>query len=562
MSRRCAAARTEARRVPRRGRSAVAVLLLSAMFGLAALPARRVEAALPTTPVTRSQETFSSLGQGLWDRDEAGFAAAGLLRTRLELLSNLDLDHGVGPSGQPLFPSPLANGAEPLLTHADMRLRLDLAAYAPRGMVTVRGRLDLLDNVALGGAPAGPPTASIGQRPPAAPLTLRRLWAEALLPFGVLAAGRMGSHWGLGLLTHGGDCHDCDRGDAADRVALAVPALGLVWAIAYDFTAIGPTQPRPNGSAALDLDPADDVRTWTFAAVHALGPEIRARRQGAGRTTVEGGVIASHRKQSLDVPRHWLEQEGVVEASATPLDAGQIVRRDAAATALDLWLRLQRRSLRVELEAAVLSGRIGQASLLPGVELRDPVESLQWAIALESRYGAELEGLSFGVDGGAASGDPAPGFGVRQPIAGARPLPGDLDGAQAAPPRDRRLDNFRLHPDARIDRLLFREIVGTVTDAAWIRPHVRWARAWHGGDTCVVADLAAVATFALQPNSTPSGARELGVELDPTLSLTLRGLLIEWQTAVLLPGAGFDNAFTGAAAQPAWMSRLFLGFAF
>lgn len=538
-----------------------ALMLFAVAVGGAA-PARSVEAALPSTPVTRSQETFSSLGQGLWDRDEAGFAAAGLLRTRLEALSNLDLDHGVGPSGQPLFPSPLADGSDPLLTHADMRLRLDLAAFAPRGLVTVRGRLDVLDNLALGGAPAGPPTASIGQRPPAAPLTLRRLWAEALLPFGVLAAGRMGSHWGLGLLTHGGDCHDCDRGDAADRVALAVPALGLVWAIAYDFTAIGPTQPRPNGSATLDLDPADDVRTWTFAAIHALGPEIRARRHGAGRTTLEGGVFASHRRQALDVPRHWLEQEGVVAADSTPLDPGQVVQRDATATAFDLWLRLQRRTLRVEVEAAVLSGRIGQASLLPGVELRDPVESLQWAVALESRYGVELDGLSLGVDGGAASGDPAPGFGVRQPIAGATPLPGDLDGAQASPPRDRRLDNFRLHPDARIDRLLFREIIGTVTDAAWVRPHLRWARTWHGGDTCVVADFAAVASWALQPNSTPSGARRLGVELDPTLSLTLRGLLIEWQTALLLPGAAFDNAFTGATAQTAWMSRLFLGFAF
>ena len=42
-----------------------------------------------------------------------------------------------------------------------------------------------------------------------------------------------------------------------------------------------------------------------------------------------------------------------------------------------------------------------------------------------------------------------------------------------APPRDRTVDNFRFHPDYRIDRILFREIIGTVTDAVYLRPHAR-----------------------------------------------------------------------------------------
>ena len=39
------------------------------------------------------------------------------------------------------------------------------------------------------------------------------------MPVGVLSAGRMGNHWGLGMLANGGDCLDCNGGDAVDRLA-------------------------------------------------------------------------------------------------------------------------------------------------------------------------------------------------------------------------------------------------------------------------------------------------------------------------------------------------------
>ena len=39
--------------------------------------------------------------------------------------------------------------------------------------------------------------------------------------------------------------------------------------------------------------------------------------------------------------------------------------------------------------------------------------------------------------------------------------------------RDNRIDNFRFHSDYRVDRILFREIIGTVTDAMYAKPHAR-----------------------------------------------------------------------------------------
>ena len=52
-------------------------------------------------------------------------------------------------------------------------------------------------------------------------------------------------------------------------------------------------------------------------------------------------------------------------------------------------------------------------------------------------------------------------------------MAGQLDGPQANLPRDHTVDNFRFHPDYHIDQILFREIIGTVTDAIYVRPHVR-----------------------------------------------------------------------------------------
>lgn len=59
-------------------------------------------------------------------------------------------------------------------------------------------------------------------------IRVKRLYGEAVIPFGLVAAGRMGSHWGLGMLTNGGDCADCDSGDSADRIALITPLVGQI----------------------------------------------------------------------------------------------------------------------------------------------------------------------------------------------------------------------------------------------------------------------------------------------------------------------------------------------
>lgn len=499
---------------------------------------------------------FTDIGQDLRAHRDAAFEAHGMLRARGEWLYDLDLDRGLTPSGQPLYPVPASDPAGQSLVSADLRLRTDLAAYALDGGVAVKVRIDAPADLVLGSEAVGIPAGSATQRPITA-IAIRRAYGEALTPVGLLAVGRMGAHWGLGMLTNGGDCADCDGGDAADRIAFATPLAGHIWAAAFDFSASGPFVARRDGARAVDIDPSDDVRTVTFALLRWRDDLARARRRKADKLTLEYGALLSHRWQNQDVPATYLPT-----TQPLALRGSTTMARGYRATALDGWLRFTSAHARVEAEAAVLVASVDQPSLVPGALYRVPVESTQVGAALESELGAPEDRFGAGLDAGYASGDPAPGFGVSPGISRTPPQAGDLDGPQASPPGDARVDNFRFHPDYRVDRILFREIVGTVTDAIYLRPHARWT-VLRVGPSSLSASLAAVASWAVEATSTPGGRSPLGVEIDPTLAYENRdGFAAALEHAALFPLSGLDNPRLHASAQPAQLVRLRLSFVF
>ena len=84
-----------------------------------------------------------------------------------------------------------------LLTHADLRLRTDLALIVPEAGMAIHVRIDALDNLALGSQPDGVPSVTTSQRPANQPFNVERAYGQVLTPFGLLAAGRMGNSWGL-----------------------------------------------------------------------------------------------------------------------------------------------------------------------------------------------------------------------------------------------------------------------------------------------------------------------------------------------------------------------------
>jgi uncharacterized protein (TIGR04551 family) len=265
----------------------------------------------------------------------------------------------------------------------------------------------------------------------------------------------------------------------------------------------------------------------------------------------------SHRWQKNDVPAAYLPT-----AQPLPITASQVMYRGYTATAIDTWFRLTTRKFRLEAEGAILFAKAEQGSLIPGVLLNKPVLSRQIGVAVESEVGAPEDTFGAGIDLGYASGDPAPGFGVTQGINAKVPRPGDIDGPQANPPYDNRVDNFRFHPDYRIDRILFREIIGTVTDAFYVRPHVR-ANIVKIGPSHLRAQVAAVASFAVEANSAPGGKSPLGVEIDPTLFYGSRdGFSAALDYAALFPLVGLADRVVTLPPKPAQLLRLRLMYAF
>ncbi|MCW5801586.1 MAG: alpha/beta fold hydrolase [Deltaproteobacteria bacterium] len=485
-------------------------------------------------------------------REKVQMVVHGALRMRDAQLYDLDLDRGLDARGQPLFPIPLGGGQ--VVDALDLRARTDLAIYAPGVGVAVKARIDWLDNVALGGDPdlaGGSPATSGGQRPTA--VVVKRAWGEVLTPLGTFAAGRMGANFGLGIAANGGDCEDCDGGDAADRAAFVTPLGGHVLALAYDIAARGPFTRSRDGTRPIALEPTDRAGGPTLALLRVHTPAALARRAAAGRTSVEYGAYLSRRTQDRDVPASYL-----TAASPAMYTGADLVARGFSATAAGGWLRVSNATVRVEAELAYAGAEIAQPSLIPGTEITTPITSQQLGAALQSD--ATFGRARLGFDAGFASGDDAPGFGAFPRPGELAPLPGALDGAQADPPRDRTVDNFRFHPDYRIDQILFREIIGTITDAVYLRPHVRFAL-FEVGTGRLELGAALIASWAIEPTSTPSGAGGLGVELDPQLRyVSADGLSATLDYGLFLPGAAFDS--TTLQARPAQALRLRVAFVF
>ena len=500
---------------------------------------------------------FADHGRDLGAKPSEDVRLDGYFRVRGEALYNLDLDRGPTPSGELFYPVPLGGKNGQTLTRADMRLRTDLSIFAPGGMMAVKARFDALDNVALGSAPEGIPAASSTQRTEGETLVVKRVWGEALTPFGALAIGRMGSHWGLGMLANAGDCLDCDSGDAADRIAFVTPLIGHFWAVAYDFSATGPFVPHRASSRSIDFAPSAAVHSLTFAVMASRTDAARARRAAAGKHTLEYGAYASHRWQDADVPATY-----VPVAQPVLVNDRQVMARGYRATAVDAWGRISGRGYRVEAEVAYLMARVDQPSLVPGVLFRDAATSKQLGAALESEFGDADGSYRLGLDAGYASGDSAPGFGAFPGVNRAAPVPGDLDGPQGRPPHDLTVNNFRFHPDYRVDRILFREIIGTVTDAVYVKPHLS-GELFRFASGRLEASLAVVMSWAVNSESAPGRERSLGVEIDPTLRYESRdGFAFALEHATLLPGAGLDNPELGLRAKPAQLWRLAAAFTF
>lgn len=475
----------------------------------------------------------------------------GFFRTRSDLGYGWDLNRGPTPMGAPLWPAAYIDGGQSRLqTNLDMRLRLDVEVSVGYG-VTLRTRLHALDNVRFGSLPdADFVGGSVSQRAPSLPIDVRQLYGEVLLPIGVLRAGRMGAlvDWGTGFFVNAGNGVDDDFGDVGDRISFTTSLGGLLWTGLFENSASGPatdvldSRVRP----AFDLDPRDDVRTVSFGVARWDTPTTRRRLLAASRTRFDFGLMGAYRWQDYDYA-----------PMQSPTSPRASIARGLSVWLGDAWARLDVGRLTLEAEVGLLSLNVKNISLDPTVMTNIPVTGLQIGGVVRADWRAS-ERVFARVELGFASGDSAPGFGARpQNITPTQP--GDLDGPQfnlAA--GDTTIDNFRFHPNYRVDLILFRRIVGMLTDVAYARPMVRWRVA-----SMLTLEAAAIASLAMIASTAPGGAAPLGVETD--LSATYEqewGFAAKLEYGLLIPLAGFADVVRGVGAAPAHALRATMAFRF
>jgi uncharacterized protein (TIGR04551 family) len=476
----------------------------------------------------------------------------GHLRVRGAAYNNLDLDRGNSPStGLPLWPK--GEGPLDTTTGADMRLRLSPSLWL-NDDVRMFLEVDLLDNLTLGSTPRGTPyngrtgiVAGTAFQDPATTAAgafrIRTAMGEAITPLGVVSAGRMPSHFGLGIAANAGDDLDDDGGDRADRVAWVLPFVGHFLAAAADLSSSGP-RGNTNVIGPNPLSPALTQQAISLAMVRYRAPwEVNMHRRAKDlwrAWVLDYGAAVSTQFQVSDSPVFYQALSGV------GLERNQRTRRNYVAAVADGWVRLWWKDFRFEAEGVVSQLYIGNGSPYPGVEFRKPILGNPVGGVMVAEW-TPLKGL-YGILGevGFASPDPSPGFPQSDATAFVGSQPGDAFGPQIDGVKDRRMDAFRIHPMYRVDLILWRTLLGGVSEAAYVRS--RFAMQPVEG---IRLELNGVYSHALSSVSAPGGMAPLGAEVDSSISMKMGAFMLRADGGVLLPlgGMGARGGRQGGVAE-------------
>lgn len=591
-----------ARRWLQIGAAGLAALTLAATAQAQTAPDVEGSAPAPVAAVTPEGHTATAA-----IRPFVGFGINGSFRFRADMFGNADLGLPVvgTPVGSELawgsgFLPPVSERNLPgedtvgLIAGANIRLRLEPWVSVGES-VTFHAQIDVLDNLVLGSTPdyaPGRPDApfvffSEGQAPPTGGINsvtdairVKRIWSEFnLFHIANFEVGRMPHHWGTGMLHNGGDCDDCDYGDSVDRAAVRLDLpIGFYVRFAWDFPGEGALfdDPRDFFGQPYDASQVDDVDQWVlelFDRPLTLEQQVQRKVDLHERRVpvLDWGFYNAFRQERyssllLDLPSECKNQSGPVLAdsglggagvatvSSTGYDCVQVTGRDAFFWIPDLYFRVEWRPsftqrFLFELEfAGVLLSDAGQVQADPTVDSSRVFLSGAGVARAEYQDSAWTGGLEIGT----ATGDDTGFFGVKDRSSVVVSEDGLRDRANAVVRGNQNVTSFMFNRDYHVDLLLFREVIGAVTNTVYAKPWVRYdivdAGSWDLGVRLDV--LYAAAMFS---DGTPGRDSQLGVEGDLKLFLNVGDMLSGvLETGLLLPLGGLDDAVTGTAASPAW----------
>lgn len=452
---------------------------------------------------------------------------------------------------------------------ANMRLRLEPTLNISQS-VRVKSTVDVFDNLVLGSTPnyldghrnpSSPVSAlSMSQSTPIAginsltgSINVKRLWGEVESPVGEFRFGRMPMHWGLGILYNSGDEITSDYGDQIDGLSFASRFFDTYVNGSYSIAYTGPVgrgggNLKPDHTYALytpgeegarySLEPRDMTHVLMLSVLRRDSTFIAARKKEEGRAIFNYGIFTSYRRQNLDS-----QFQDISERSRKDL-AINIVKRDAHIGLGSLWSALTYKTFHLEAEAAGIWGKytIGDKPVdhLASNDGGTPLEKrsawlLQGGIALQSKYGFLEDRLQLGLDGGIASSQDSPGFGLREGVKDS-PKEGDADGRKLSSTSGYNT-NFKFHPGYTVDLLMYREVLGQVSGSYYFKPHLSYFFSRNFG---VRGDV--ITSLAGSKKSTPGDSNWLGVELDASTFLkTQNGFYFSLAYGVLFPLQGLSH---------------------
>lgn len=411
------------------------------------------------------------------------------------------------------------------LHSATMRLRLEPSIHVS-DHVRLHLQIDIFDNLVLGSTPDSyairpdgsgytqvatinrndmtttlvPPTA--GRNGVMDSIVVRRAWGEVRnSALGELRFGRMGNHWGMGMVANGGTGIDQDYQSDVDRVMAAIKISGFYLTGAWDFASEGFVyqDTADLGGIPFDRSRLDDVDQFVFTLGRQLSNEEKEEQLQLGNAVINGGLYFQYRSQQLDYTL------ATGDSSVSNLDQPNpgFVRRGAEVFTPDLWVQFFFQDLRIELEAALVLGTIENQGTT--YDPNNKVSLAQFGYALEMDYRL-LDDKALGIHF-------ATGLGT-----------GDRDteglsrlsslGGQAGAGRDTTSSAFYFHPGYRVDLILWRTIMRQIGSAYYLKPGISYdfIRSKFGQNLGGRFDF--IYSGAMESLQTSGNSNDLGVELD------------------------------------------------
>jgi uncharacterized protein (TIGR04551 family) len=478
----------------------------------------------PELPTTKPLPAYPGQKQKEYKIARVG----GYLRLRTDWFSNFNqgFTETAARRGVP-FPRALSCEATPdtsaraactdSIGSGNMRLRLEPVVELSE-KVKVYMQVDLLDNLVLGSTPdptlTDEPALSGGQGQVAESVVVKGAWADLHTPLGFLQFGRMPIHWGLGLVQSSGAydpvhdtyCLDCDTGDLEDRVLLSLPsiggtvlrgAFGMAWASSAPASADAAFGQADRSAQAFDLGDEDDVNQWMFMLGRLDSPAEWQQRVDAGGLTLNYGAFVTYRTQAWKTTG---KKDGIALAR----------QRDMTTYMPDVFFRLGYGKLSFEAEGVLNWGSFDDSDDTGAMVVAYDV--LQLGAVGRLNYLMADDELNLGLEVGYAAGDP-----WEAENADGSPRDGSLSVRELPlVPRSHAVDDsisrFVFDPNFHVDLILFRELMGAVSNALYVKPSLSY-------------DLTdqfrfqaqAVMSFADVPVATPGNDSVYGLELDGDL---------------------------------------------